>query len=95
MLELSANVIEIINIVGALVIVVALWGIAYFLTRIFTHYYIRKHLGDMPTREEIQELYEQNNAIIEYRNGVLPSLVAMFYERKRSKNTTPPPKERV
>jgi hypothetical protein len=67
MLELSANVIEVINIVGVLVIVVALWGIAYFLTRIFTHYYIRKHLGDMPSREEIAELYRANNDIIEYR----------------------------
>lgn len=67
MTELSKNSILIINIVGVLVIIVALWGIAYFLNRIFTHYYIRSQLGDMPTREEVSELYRKNNAIIEYR----------------------------
>jgi len=72
MIELSKNSILIINIVGVLVIVVMLWGIAYFLTRIFTHYYIRSQLGDMPTPDEIAELYKQNNDIIEYRTTPPP-----------------------
>ena len=57
----------IIAIAAWLAVAVSTWGIIYFVGRIFTHYYFRSKLGDMPSREELLELYEKNNAIIQYR----------------------------
>jgi len=54
-----------------LAIPLSIWLIVYFSARIITHYKIRRDLGDMPSAEEIQKLYQQNNDIIRYR-GHLP-----------------------
>lgn len=58
----------IIAIAAGLSIPVSIWGISYFLGRIITRYRIRSSLGDMPSAEEIRQHYQQNNAIIEYRD---------------------------
>ena len=44
----------------------SIWLIVYFGSRIIMHYNIRKHLGDMPSAEEISKHYQQNNDIIAY-----------------------------
>jgi hypothetical protein len=58
----------IIAIAAGLSLPVSLWAIIYFGMRIIVRWYIRRHLGDMPSAEEIHQLYERNNAIIEYRD---------------------------
>jgi hypothetical protein len=50
-----------------LAIPLSIWLIVYFGSRIITRYNIRKHLGDMPSAEEIQKHYQQNNDIIQYK----------------------------
>ena len=50
-----------------LAIPLSIWLIVYFGSRIITQHNIRKHLGDMPSAEEIQKYYEENNDIIQYK----------------------------
>ena len=57
---------NIIIIAAWLAVPLSIWLIVYFGSRIITHHHIRKHLGDMPSAEEIQKLYEQNNDIIQH-----------------------------
>jgi hypothetical protein len=61
------NLASILVVVSVIVIGISTWGIMYLAGKFITHYYIKKHLGDMPSAEEISKLYEENNAIIEYR----------------------------
>lgn len=61
------KLLAIINFAGWLIAPLALWGLIYIWGRIAVHFYIRSKLGDMPSAEEISKLYEENNAIIEYR----------------------------
>lgn len=71
------NNLELIISIGAwLLLPVALWMVAYFAGKIIMHYWVRSHLGDMPSAEELHELYEQYNDIVNYREP---------------KKTTPPP----
>lgn len=55
------NLKEIIVVAAWLSIPVSIWAIVYFVGRIITRWHIRRHLGDMPSWEEIQEHYEQIN----------------------------------
>jgi hypothetical protein len=57
----------ILTIVSVIVIAISIWGIVYLAGKFITHFWIRSQLGDMPSAEEISKLYEENNAIIEYR----------------------------
>jgi hypothetical protein len=61
------NLQTIIVIAAVLVIVISLWAIFYFGSRIITRARIRRDLGDMPSAEELSEWYRQNNDIIRYR----------------------------
>jgi hypothetical protein len=61
------NLSQIIVIAAWLTIPVSLWGIGYCVARIAAQWHIRHNLGDMPSADEIQKLYEQNNAIITYQ----------------------------
>ena len=61
------NLSQIIVIAAWLAVPLSIWGIIYFVGRIFVHFHIRKNLGDMPSAEEIHALYEKNNAIIQYK----------------------------
>jgi hypothetical protein len=49
-------------ILSVFAIPVSIWVIVYFGSKIIMHLNIRRHLGDMPSAEEISELYKQNNA---------------------------------
>ena len=60
------NLQQIIVIGACLTIPVSIWGILYNVARIVGCWHIRHELGEMPTREEIQKLYEQNNEIVRY-----------------------------
>lgn len=62
------NLQQIIVIAAWLVVPLSIWGIVFFLVRIIVQCQIRRVLGDMPDADEIRELYEKNNAIIEYRD---------------------------
>ena len=62
------NLSIIIVICAGLSIPASIWAIVYFLARIIIHRRIRSELGDMPTREEIAKLYEQNNVTIIWRD---------------------------
>ena len=61
------NLSTIIVIAAWLSVPLSIWGIFYFLARIITHNRVRRDLGDMPSHEELRQWYENNNAIIEYR----------------------------
>jgi hypothetical protein len=61
------NLTQIVIVAAWLIIPISIWGIIYYVARIAVWWHIRHNLGDMPSAEEIQKLYEQNNAIIEYR----------------------------
>jgi hypothetical protein len=61
------NLAEIIVIAAWLIVPVSIWAIVFFFARIVTWWRIRRDLGDMPSLEEIQKLYEQNNSIISYQ----------------------------
>lgn len=56
----------IIVVVAWLAVVVSIWFIVYFVGRLILHYWVRRELGDMPSSEEISELYKINNAMIEH-----------------------------
>jgi hypothetical protein len=62
------NLQTIIAIAAGLSLPVSAWAILYFLGRIISHYRIRSQLGDMPSAEEIRQLYDRNNAIIQYKH---------------------------
>jgi len=57
---------RIIVIAAGLSVPVSIWAIVYFLGRIVIHWRITRELGNMPSQDEIRELYERNNAIITY-----------------------------
>ncbi len=57
-----------ITILAVSAIAISGWGIIYFAGKIARHFYIRRHLGDMPSLEEIRELYRKNNDQIEHPN---------------------------
>ena len=56
----------IIVIAASLSIPVSIWAIVYYVGRMVMHYKITRDLGDMPTREEVSAMYDQNNAVIMY-----------------------------
>ena len=60
------NLSQIIVVVSWLVVVVSIWFIVYFVGRLVLHYWVRGQLGDMPSTDEISELYKINNAIIKH-----------------------------
>lgn len=62
------NLVQIILIVAWLAVPVSIWGIVYFVGRIYLKWRIKKECGDMPSIEEIRALYEHNNAVIQYRD---------------------------
>ena len=64
---LMNNLQQIIVIAAWLSVPLSIWGIIYFVGRMVTHFHINKNLGDMPSAEEIHQLYEKNNAIIQYK----------------------------
>lgn len=63
------NLETIVTIVFMLGSVVLIFVGIYAAIRIALHYYIRSQLGDMPSAEEIAELYRQNNMQIRYPFG--------------------------
>jgi hypothetical protein len=63
------NLVQIIVIAAWLVVPVSIWAIVYFVACIIVQGQIRRNLGDMPSAEEIEKLYQRNNVIITREMG--------------------------
>lgn len=57
---------SLIVIVSCLVSIVSLWGIIYFAWRIFIRRKVMFEDFNMPSSDELRELYEKNNVIIKH-----------------------------
>jgi len=55
------NLVDILVAVSVLTIIISIWGIYYFVGKFIIWLFVRKNLGDMPSVEEIHELYERLN----------------------------------
>lgn len=62
------NLETILTIAACLAGMISMGMIIYFGGRIWLHFYIRSKLGDMPSAEEIAELYESINSTYKERS---------------------------
>lgn len=60
------NLESILVLVSVFVSIASIWGIIYLAGRFYVRWLIKRDCGDMPSAEEIREMYEKNNAIIRY-----------------------------
>lgn len=73
----------IITILSVAVIAISGWAIIYFSVKIVLNFYIKSNLGDMPTADEISELYRQNNEAIQKHLIPLDILLAALTAEDR------------
>lgn len=58
----------VVTILAVAIIAISGWAVIYFAAKIARHFYIKRNLGDMPSLDEIRELYRRNNEQIEHPN---------------------------
>lgn len=81
------NLEQIIVIAAWISIPVSIWVIVYFAIRIYIHKRIRDELGDMPSADEISELYARINRENQ-SGGVTDSRTQYELERKEKHSPT-------
>ena len=59
----------IVTILSVAVIAISLWGLMYFSLRIALHYWIKSHLGAMPSADEIQRLLRDVGYLYDEEKG--------------------------
>jgi hypothetical protein len=84
------NLAQIIVIAAWIAVPVSIWIIVYFSIRIFTSWHIKKHLGDMPSADEIHEMYAEINKQNQ-SGGVIDSRRQYDLERREKHSPTDKP----